>query len=264
MTNHKFNTYEQLLADVTLNAGEKIINAAILFNTKHAYRECLFLLLIAQEELSKLILLPFASAADQINELTDTNRHKGPYFNHKVKQKIFTSFGLQNRSHEEIEDIKQGCLYSGKEKSGKVGRYVARDKDTHEELCHAIRLYIHLAVYNLGFAKPMQVSPEIKKIIARFTNNIFIPALKDIAPTVIEDAQEYTRNRNDAEVEMLIKITEGKITNDKKLYEVLTTSPFMYADMLSYALSPDDYKKYFKEITGMSTKEMVEHLRKYI
>lgn len=264
MASHNFSEYEQLLAEVTMNAGEKIINAAVLFNTKHAYRESLFLLLIAQEELSKFILLPFANAADQLNELTDIRKHKGPYFNHRIKQEVFTSFGLQNRTFEQLEEIKQNCLYAGIDKTGRVGRHVAKHEDTHDELCHATKLYIHLAVYNLMYAKPLQVSPELKKILAGFTNGIFIPALKNIVPTVIVDTQNYTLKRNNEDMDILSSITQGDIVANRNFHQLLITSPFMYTDMLSYVLGPDDYKNYFKEIVGMNIDEMVKHLKNYI
>ena len=264
MASRNFSEYEQLLAEVTMNAGEKIINAAVLFNTGHAYRESLFLLLIAQEELSKFILLPFANAADQLSELTDIRKHKGPYFNHRIKQKVFTSFGLQNRTFEQLEEIKQSCLYTGIDKTGRVGRHVAKYKDTRGELCHATKLYINLAFYNLMYTKPLQVSPELKKTLAWFTNNVFIPALKDIAPTVIAEAQDYTLKRNKEDMEILSSITQGDIAANQKFHQLLITSPFMYTDMLSYALEPDDYKMYFKEIVGMDVDEMVKHLENYI
>lgn len=264
MASHNFSEYEQLLAEVTMNAGEKIINAAVLFNTKHAYRESLFLLLIAQEELSKFILLPFANAAGQLNELTDIDKHKGPYFNHRIKQKVFTSFGLQNRTFEQLEDIKQSCLYTGIDKSGRIGRHVAKYKDTHDELCHATKLYIHLAVYNLMHAKHLQISPELKKTLVWFTNNVFIPALKDIVPTVVAEAQEYTLKRNQEDMKILSSISQGNIAANQNFHQLLITSPFMYTDMLSYVLEPDDYKKYFKEIVGMDTDEMLKHLESYI
>lgn len=260
MTKHRFTDYETLLADVAMNAGEKIINSAVLFKTKHAYRESLFFLLIAQEELSKFILLPFANAAEQLGELIDSTKHKGPYFDHRVKQKIFTSFGLQNRTFEQLENIKQGCLYSGCDKSGKIGRYSATEEGVYDELCHATRLYIHLVVYNLGFAKPLQIAPELKKTIAWFTNNVFIPALRDIAPSVIEDAQKYALQRSETDLKIFKSINEGKLASSEEFHRLLTSSPFMYTDMLSCALSTEDYKKYFREATGKSIDEMVKSL----
>lgn len=260
MTKYRFTDYETLLADVAMNAGEKIINSAMLFKTKHAYRESLFFLLIAQEELAKFILLPFANAAEQLDELIDPEKHRGPYFDHRVKQKIFASFGLQNRTFEQLENIKQSCLYTGRDKLGKIGRYAAKEKGVHDELCHATRLYIHLAVYNLGFAKPLQISPELKKTIAWFTNNVFIPALKDIAPTVIEDAQKYASQRSETDLKIFKSFNEGKLASSKEFHQLLTSSPFMYTDMLSYALSAEDYKEYFKEATGKSIDEMTKCL----
>ena len=50
----------------------------------------------------------------------------------------------------------------------------------------------------------------------------------------------------------------------KELYELVVTNPFMFVDIMAFALKPSEFKKYFIEINGMSTDEMVMHLRAYV
>lgn len=252
--------------EIVLNAGEKIINAATLHATKHAYRESLFLLIIAQEELAKLILLPFANAAGNINELIDDKKHKGPYFSHRVKQKIFTSFGLQNRSYMDLEEIKQRCLYTGRKTESRPSRYVAKEDDTYKELAHAAKLYIHLVVHCLHSDPTVQISAEARRVVRKFTNSIFIPALRDIVPSLVDDLQDYVTKEGEKAATALqgfgAPIPNGSV--NKELYDLVMTNPFMFVDIMAFALEPNEFKKYFTEISGMSVDEMIVHLRPYV
>lgn len=101
---------QELLEKIAKNSLEKIISSMQLYFSGQ-YNTAYFLAMIAQEELSKLIILPLAEELGELDSMINNRSHI--YFNHVIKQKIFTSFGLQNRSHREIQQIKEKCLYVG-------------------------------------------------------------------------------------------------------------------------------------------------------
>jgi hypothetical protein len=71
---------------------------------------------IAQEELAKIIMLPLAKELDELSDLVN-NRSSG-FYDHRIKQKLFASYGMQKPNHQDIEQLKQSCLYVGVSEDG--------------------------------------------------------------------------------------------------------------------------------------------------
>lgn len=239
----KLSKFERIIGNIIINAGEKIIDSATLHGTKYSYRSAYFLAVVAQEELAKLIILPFAREAGKMNEILE-NR-KSSFFRHPIKQKIFVSYGLQNRTAIDLEKIKQECLYI----DGHDKRRVIEQKVVYEEIKHTIDLYMKFAFKNTVLRKGF--SNDFKEVISKFTKKILDPAIDDLMPGLEDDIiKSYeTRARN-------IKI-------DDLLYEEMTTNPYMFIDLVKHRM-PKNYKRFFSEIEKMSFKEAIQHYRKYL
>ncbi len=130
--------YENILINIFANAAMKIVGAIDLHVSGYSCNLAYFASIIAQEELAKLVILPIANELGDLNDVI-SNRNSD-YFKHGVKQKLFTSFGLQNRTHDDVERIKQECLYVGVDKDlTPVLRQISK-QESLEEIKHATLL----------------------------------------------------------------------------------------------------------------------------
>lgn len=229
--------YEKLLGNIIINAGEKIIDAAVLLRTDYSYRDSWYLCIIAEEELAKLVIIPFAQRAGNIEALAS---RPSVLYRHPVKQKVFTTYGLQNRDYEKIESLKQECLYIEPRFGGKYLRVVTKE-EASVELERSVLLFNQLAVNNILICKDPSV--ELRKIIEKFVKHIFAPAIKDLAPEVAK------------------KIMQS-FTKDEKisLMEAVKRYPMLFAEMIIFAL-PDKHKEFFAEIQGLSYDEMLQKVK---
>ncbi len=142
------SNYEKIITSVSKNAKEKIIASIELYKTETANPSSFYLATIAQEELSKLVLLPIAREVNEIKKLLDgENRTFSPYYNHKIKQKIFVSYGLQNRKYELIESNKQKNLYCCVNKNLRPKANKCKKQTVFLEIKHAIKLFRTSVLY---------------------------------------------------------------------------------------------------------------------
>jgi hypothetical protein len=231
--------FERLLMNIVLSAGEKIIDAAVLLSTKYSYRDSWYLTILAEEELAKIVVLPFAERAGNGSEIAE---RPSVLYRHPIKQKIFTTYGLQNRDYLNIEALKQECVYVTPKVGGKL-RVVTADEASNE-IEKSILLFNQLAVNNILIAQ--SPSDEFKTTLQKYVGMIFVPAIKDLAPDV---AQKIMVNFNES-------------TSQITLVEAVKRHPLLFAEMIVYAI-PKTYQKFFTDIQGLSYDEMIKELDKY-
>lgn len=230
------DNYEKLLIHIILSAGEKIIDAATLYRTKYSYRNSWVISVIAEEEIAKLIILPFAKYGDYLDELSD---RPAIVYDHKVKQKIFTSFGIQNRSYKRIELIKQSYLYVNVSTQFPAALPVVSSAKSLNEVTHAVNLFNQIA--NLNFRSTDMVSSELKTLIGKYVNGIFIPAISDLLPEIELYKASSAIESLDLPEDMMAKY------------------PMFLIMIIKYAL-PTEYKDFFKETKGLSQSSMLSKL----
>lgn len=232
--------FEKLLMNIILSAGEKIIDAAVLLKTRHSYRGSWYLTILAEEELAKIVVLPFAERAGNSAEIAEK---PSVLYRHPIKQKIFTTYGLQNRDFLNIEALKQECVYVAPKVGGKL-RMVTAD-EASSEIEKSILLFNQLAVNNILIAQ--SPSNEFKITLQKYVGMIFVPAIKDLTPNV---AQKIMADFDGP---------TSKIT----IVEAVKRHPLLFAEMIVYAI-PQTYQQFFADIQGLSHTEMIEELNKHI
>jgi hypothetical protein len=231
--------FEKLLMNIILSAGEKIIDAAVLLRTGHSYRDAWYLTILAEEELAKIVVLPFAERAGNSAEIAE---RPSVLYSHPVKQKIFTTYGLQNRDYSSIEALKQECIYVAPKAGGRL-RVVMVD-EASGEIEKSILLFNQLAVNNILIAQTP--SNEFKITLQEYAGSVFMPAVKDLVPSV---AQKIMADFDGP---------TSKITT----VEAVKRHPLLFAEMIVFAI-PQAYQQFFADIQGLSHTEMIEELDKY-
>lgn len=239
----KLSEYEELIFAIVFNAQEKLIASIKLYKLGISFSTAYFLAIIAEEEIAKLILVPIAKELGEIDELM-TNRKSG-YFNHKIKQRIFSSYGLQNRSYEDIENLKQSCLYIGK---GQKSAFI-KPEVVYEELKHALKLYSRFVIEIS--ATGTYFSNDFKDAVSTLTRLTLRGCIKSELPQLIDDvfAEDDKSDLGKGLVELK--------------YEDYFTNPYLMIEILKSAIG-DKYKQFLKETKHMSFDDMVQHLRDYL
>jgi len=231
--------FEKLLMNIILSAGEKITDAAVLLRTRYSYRNSWYLTILAEEELAKIVVLPFAERAGNSAEIAE---RPSVLYRHPIKQKIFTTYGLQNRDYLNIEALKQECVYVAPRVGGKL-RVVTAD-EASDEIEKSILLFNQLAVNNILIAQ--SPSDEFRIILQKYVGMIFAPAIKYLAPDVAKK----------------IMVNFNKPTSKITLVEAVKRHPLLFAEMIVDAL-PKTYPEFFTDIQGLSYDEMIRELENY-
>ncbi len=239
----KLTDYELFVITIFQNATQKLLSAVDLYSTKYSYNEAYFLSIIAQEELAKLIILPIARELGEIDEII--NNRSSVYYKHSVKQKIFTNFGLQNRTHDDIERIKQSCLYVG--------------IDTK-----------HKSVFSV--IKPDIVLKEIKNTALFFVNNYRTILLEEtfskktkkgvnffikIVHGCIADRLPEINKEIEKDADELSKKTKEEL--ESEIHKALITNPYELIKMFK-AVFKKDYKKHLKKVGYFSISEFEKYI----
>lgn len=244
-TESMFTDYELLVITIFQNTTQKIVAAVDLYLNKYSYSEAYFLSIIAQEELAKLVILPIAKELGEMDEVI--NNRSSAYYRHSLKQKIFTNFGLQNRTHDEIEILKQSCLYVGVNSENKPILKVIKPDIVLAEIKHTV-LFLTKNYRDMLFEETF--SEKSKKAVGFFMEIIrgcIIDRLPEISDAIVKNADEM-----------------NKKTKEEKEYEThkaLFTNPYELVKIFK-ALFKEDYKKHLKEIGYFSITELEEYLEK--
>jgi len=240
--------YEKLLFTIIENAIYKTISSIELYCTEYAYNESYFLAVIAEEELAKLIIIPIAK---ELNELDDLfNNRKSAYFNHVIKQKIFTSFGLQNRSHNEIEKLKQTCLYVGSDKKLKSNFIKMKPKKVYLEIKHTVQL---LTSFVFTMMKSKSLSKDLKNSVL-FLSKLLKGCVEEKLPELKVD---ILKEIDSAEK----KYKHSPKKRQYRLHQEIFTNPYELIEIFK-AIYKKDYKKHLQKIKKLSYDEMVQYIGK--
>lgn len=237
------DSYERLLLEIIVNAGEKLIDAATLHQTGYSYRSSWYLAIIAEEEMAKLVIIPFSKLAGTLKKIA--NRPSVAY-SHPIKQKIFTTFGVQNRSYKEIESLKQSYLYVTPDAEKPKPRPVVTAKQSEQEILHAVLLFDRLVFINFSVSK--SISDDFKSLLRAYYAKVFAPAIKDLSSVAAE---------------MLVDKYANPPKDPTDFIEVVRTHPQLFAEMVQASI-PERFSTYFKEIEGKSFHEVLPCLEKYV
>ena len=240
--------YEKLLFTIIENAVFKTVSAIKLHSTKYAYNQAYFLTVIAEEELAKLIIIPIAKELDELDNLF--NNRQSAYFNHGIKQKIFTSFGLQNRTHNGIEKLKQECLYVGSDSNLNPKFRKISPEDTYIEIKHTVQLLINFVGKML---KVKTFSKDFKKSIV-FLSSLLRGCIKDELPSLKKDILRETSNIES-------KIKKNSTEAQYRLHQEIFTNPYELIEVFK-AIYKKDYKKHLRKIKKLSFNDMVQYIGK--
>lgn len=248
MAKTNLSNYEKLLFTIVENAIYKTTSAIELYCTKYAYNQAFFLAIIAEEELAKLVIIPIAKELDELADLF--NNRRSAYFNHGIKQKIFTSFGLQNRTHNGIEKLKQECLYVGADSKLKPNFRKINPKTAYSEIKHTAQL-LTSSVYKILQAKTL--SDDFKKSVI-FLLNLLKGCIEDKLPDLKKDILKEINN-----IEKKFKRNPSKAQH--RLHQEIFTNPYELIEIFK-AIYQKDYKNHLRKIKNLSFDEMVQYLGK--
>jgi hypothetical protein len=242
------NKYEKCIWGIFHNATYKLLSALELYKAG-LQNESFFLTVIAEEELSKLTMIPIANEIGELDELfSNRNNGKSPYFNHRKKQKIFTTFSLFDREDTDVEDLKQSCLYIGLGKSDYPEFIKIKKTDLNNELIWAICFFID----NIKKIKSTPLLSEyIKKPMEGFyLNNLLFGAINSLAPNIGKEVNKEMKKRADD----LKKQDPLVISSTLFLSNTFAVVEFFKAKY------KNDYKEHLKRLYGLSFIEIGEYI----
>lgn len=242
----ELNNYERILLTIIENATFKIVSAIELYANKYSYNDAFFLCIIAEEELAKMIILPIARELGEMDQIINNNR-KNAYYNHAIKQKIFTNFGLQNRTHEKIESIKQSCLYVGIDFEQKPHFIHIKPVDVFNEIKYTVLLFTN--VYRVIFFEE-EFSEFFKK-----STEFFMKIIRSCVPDILPDLE----NEILVEADRLSKLNKKELKN--YYHKSIVTNPYELIKIFKI-LFKDDYKKRLKEVGYFTLPELETYFKK--
>lgn len=247
----KLTKYEKIIFNIVFNAAYKIMDAMTLFKTGRSYPTSYFLAVIAEEELAKLVILPFAKETGDVEEVM--TKRKSPFFRHPIKQKIFTSYGLQNRTHEDIEDLKQKCMYVGNETFAKD----ITEELVYNEIKSSLKLLANLGLRQIQISK--HFSKDFKKANFLLMKNIVGGAMDDLMPGIKKEIIEEVSEQDDE----IVNLTNEEILKNEEARKRLVLTPPLFIDLIKFVF-PKSYKQFFKRILKMSYEEVVKYTDEHI
>lgn len=252
----KLSKFEEILFGILFNAVYKTVSAIELYKSKTSFAEAYFLAIVAEEELAKLIILPIAQELGEINVIVDQlkkGKKKHAYFNHQIKQEIFTSFGLQNRSNEDIEKIKQMCLYVGLNENGEVqyhNKHV-KPQQCYKEIKNTLNLLVYFTENTILSTKT--ISLDLKKIIMPLMT-MLSGCVQDRVPEMAKEALKEIKQKEE----------ELKKNGEKRKTEIacrIFTNPFSLIDFFKFVYKKD-YKEHLRNIKYSSLSTIAKYLEK--
>lgn len=245
----KLTKEERLYFEIFKNAIEKLMASIELYVSKISYSSSYFLAIISQEEASKLIILPLSIEIEEVEQLVSSRNSN--YFSHKFKQKIFTSYGFQNRSHGAIENLKQSLLYIGAEKDLTPKFNEISVEESYREIKNAMQFLIVRILFGIqqdkkNFSKKFRELTLNTSFILRESSDQKLPQLKN----------DILAESNKMEAEMrLKKEKDGQEQSLRQFY----SQPYNLI-LLCKILFRDDYKKHLENIKEMSFEEVIGYI----
>jgi AbiV family abortive infection protein len=235
--------FEKFILNIFLNATQKILSSVNLYNTKHSYNESYFYAVISQEEMAKLVILPLACELDELDGVLKSRR--SPFYNHSIKQKVFTTFGLQNRTYEDIEEIKQSSLYVGINNEGQPVINIIKPEIVLEEIKHSCLFLVN----NYQNLKAQESFSSTTHKGLDFFMKIVYECIKNELPEINKMITEDSKSIDDLDSEDLSNL------KTKRLF----MNPYNLIGMFK-AVFKKDYKKHLKIVSNYSFEEIEEYL----
>ena len=167
------------------------------------------------------------------------------FYNHLIKQKIFTNFGLQNRTHEDIEKLKQACLYVGIDAQSKPSFGIVKPEIVLKEIKHTA-LFVVNNYRNILLEDTF--SKTAKKGV-RFFMEIVYECVTERLPEVSKQIEKESK--------VLSKKTKEEL--EVEIHEALIMNPYELVKMFK-AVFKGDYKKHLKEVGYFSMAEFEKYL----
>ena len=240
---------EKLYFEIFKNAIEKLMASIELYVSGTSYSSSYFLAIIAQEETSKLIIIPLSLEIEEVKNLVGNKR--SDYFNHSFKQKIFTSYGFQDRSHKTIENLKQSLLYIGAEENLTPKFNEISAEESYGEIKNAMQFLIVRILFGIQqdtkkFSKEFKESTLHASFVLREFSNQKLPRLKN----------DLLAESNKMEIEM--KSMKEKDAQEQSLRQLFSQPFNMIA--LCKIIFRDEYTKHLKIIKKMSFDEAIRYI----
>jgi len=240
---------EKLYFEIFKNAIEKLMASIQLYVSETSYSSSYFLAIIAQEEASKLIILPLSIEIEEVKQLLSDKRSY--YFSHSFKQKIFTSYGFQNRSHKTIENLKQPLLYIGAEEDLTPKFNEISAKESYREIKNAMQFLIVRILFGI-----QQDTKKFSKEFKEFTLHTSF-ALRDFSDRKLPRLKnDMLAESNKMMIEMRSK--KEKDSQEQSLRQFFSQPFNMIA--LCKIIFRDEYKKHLKIIKKMSFDEAIKYI----
>lgn len=231
------------------NAVDKIIAGITLYCSGLSYSSSFFLTVIAEEELAKLYLLPILDEFGGLEEALSNKR--SAFYDHRVKQRIFSSYVYFKRKPDEIEDIKQSALYVGLNKKGQIDFCRIKPEVCFNEIKNAVWLFQYQMKH---IAEEKTLSKKLVKACL-FLNNILADCIKEKVPDLVEVMELDIISAKKA-------INKSKNSKEISFYEALFKNPYEQIRILKYSLGEDRYKEFLKKTHKLSFEDLVGRLGK--
>lgn len=240
----KLTEYEKSIIMIFQNATFKLVSAIDLYLTKYSYNESFFLCIIAQEELAKLVILPIARELGEMDEIV--NNRSSAYYRHSIKQKIFTNFGLQNRTHDDIEKIKQSCLYVGLTSTHEPDFATTKPETVLKEIKYTALLLVN----NYRTILFEETFPEkLKKVVGAFmqiVHGCIVDRLPEVNTDILKDADAISKK------------SEEEIRQET--LKALFTNPYELIKIFKAAFGEKEYKTHLKKLGYFTIPEFEKYV----
>lgn len=236
--------YEELIFTISFNVIQKLMAAAILYESKLAYPSSYFLAVIAEEELAKLILIPILNETGQLNKI----KKGDSFFHHKSKQKIICSYGYFKKNWEKIEETKQGCLYTGIAKGEHA--CTISEQQCYKEIKDAVWSF----QYQMKcIASEKTLSEDLKKILLQISKWLG-GCLQEKIPSLGKESWEEMNKE-------VGKLKKNKKKAENAFLESLFKNPYELIRISKAALGKD-YKAFLSKIQNKTFEEMISLMKK--
>jgi len=242
---YKKNLLWSLLFFIIHSACDKIKASIVLFESCFSWNMSFVSSILAEEELAKLIILPIARELGEVKNIISNKKHN--YYKHPIKQKIFTTFWLQNRSFEEIETLKQKSLYVWIDKNLKSTWHQIKPLQAKEELQHAVNLLYY-------FSNKLVLNAEIdekSKEIIRKTVYLTLELLNHRLLWIISINDDLIKKQ----VEMM---SSNTLHIDEDGTRIIMTDPFSIISLFKFCFR-ENYKNHLKNIGNLSYDELCQY-----
>ncbi len=232
---------EGLIKKIFQNTVHLITTAVSLYNLgKHEHG--FFFIITAQEELAKLIIIPIAHELGEIEKIKKDKSHH--YYNHSIKQKLFSTYGLQNWKWEKTQSVKEKCMYV--EIEGDKRDYKISPETLQREIEKSIDAIVVLLV---------QI--EAEKSFSRATVHEIKIILLDIhqaCKTMIPLMPWLTRR-------LIFEKIKSATAQESLDYFApkIVSSPYLLIKFLKSEF-PNEYKAHLKQIQKMSEMDAVVYI----